>query len=537
MAGFKYAFSLSEGEVESARPPGTVVLIDHHLQRTTSGREVQEDTVVLNPQPSLDPADPLNWAPWRKTAMLVCVSAVPLVANFTSSSIASAFPVLATPLAFNPPVPITRLTQLISVNVLMQGASNFLWVPLANTFGRRPIMLISLLMLVFFSMWAGLAKDFSSLLAARFFMGFSNGPADTIAPDIIGEIYFVHQRGRAMAIYTVCLACGPLLGGIAGGYIVGGLGIAWIHWVNVILAAITLILCFLFQPETLFDRTATMGIAGNSSIDHSSETKPKVTELEEVAFTTDYRPYTFARSLKMNTYRGGVLQKFIAPFLTLRLPGVWLIMFWYAGLVGGVVTISAIGPTIVASPPYLWGHDAGLINVGALIGALVGLVFTYITVDRSIKQQAKHESHGLGEPETRLKTALPGLFLATAGLLVFGFCAANPSPKGWVGLQVGYGMVSFGLMQCPSVGFNYLIEAYNAISGDCFVAVTSCRAIIAFAWTFFVGTWVHDRGAAEPFGIFGMLMGLFALFTFPILIWGKRLRIATAKWLPAHADH
>lgn len=53
----------------------------------------------------------------------------------------------------------------------------------------------------------------------------------------------------------------------------------------------------------------------------------------------------------------------------------------------------------------------------------------------------------LGEPETRLKTALPGLFLATAGLLVFGFCAANPSPKGWVGLQVGYGMVSFGLMQ------------------------------------------------------------------------------------------
>lgn len=89
----------------------------------------------------------------------------------------------------------------------MQGASNFLWVPLANTFGRRPIMLISLLMLVFFSMWAGLAKDFSSLLAARFFMGFSNGPADTIAPDIIGEIYFVHQRGRAMVSTITSFIC------------------------------------------------------------------------------------------------------------------------------------------------------------------------------------------------------------------------------------------------------------------------------------------------------------------------------------------
>lgn len=93
-------------------------------------------------------------------------------------------------------------------------------------------------------------------------------------------------------------------------------------------------------------------------------------------------------------------------------------------------------------------------------------------------------------------------------------------------------MVSFGLMQAPSVGFNYLIESYSSISGDCFVAVTSARAIVAFAWTFFVGDWVHHSGTAEPFGIFGMLMGLFSLMTIPILIWGKRLRIWTAKWVP-----
>jgi hypothetical protein len=102
-----------------------------------------------------------------------------------------------------------------------------------------------------------------------------------------------------------------------------------------------------------------------------------------------------------------------------------------------------------------------------------------------------------------------------------------------VGLQVGLAMVSFGLMQAPSVGFNYIIESYGGLAGDCFVAVTCVRAIISFAWTFFVGTWVHDAGPAEPFGIFGMLMGVFALFTIPMLIWGKRLRIWTAKWVPA----
>lgn len=129
-------------------------------------------------------------------------------------------------------------------------------------------------------------------------------------------------------------------------------------------------------------------------------------------------------------------------------------------------------------------------------------------------------------------TALPALFIATAGALIFGFVAQNPSPTGWVGLQFGIGAVAFGLMQAPSVGFNYLIESYGSLAGDCFVAVTSIRAIISFAWTFFVGDWVHDSGPAEAFGIFGMLMGLFSLATIPMLFWGKRLRIWTAKWVP-----
>lgn len=145
---------------------------------------------------------------------------------------------------------------------------------------------------------------------------------------------------------------------------------------------------------------------------------------------------------------------------------------------------------------------------------------------------AKKDIHGFAEPESRLVTALPALFIATMGALVFGFVAAHPSPTGWVGLQFGYGMVAFGLMQAPSVGFNYLIEAYNSVAGDCFVAVTSTRAIVAFAWTFFVGDWVSHKGTAEPFGIFGMLMGIFGLMTIPMLIWGKRLRIWTAKWVP-----
>lgn len=81
-----------------------------------------------------------------------------------------------------------------------------------------------------------------------------------------------------------------------------------------------------------------------------------------------------------------------------------------------------------------------------------------------------------------------------------------------------------------------IMESYPLAAHDCFVMITCLRAIIGFAWTFFVGTWVESRGAAEPFGIFCMLMGIFGLLTAPIYYFGKRIRIATEKWFPSKME-
>jgi hypothetical protein len=62
--------------------------------------------------------------------------------------------------------------------------------------------------------------------------------------------------------------------------------------------------------------------------------------------------------------------------------------------------------------------------------------------------------------------------------------------------------------------------------------VTLLRAIISFSWTFFVAVWIGKAGPALPFGIFGMLMGVFSLLAIPLWWYGKRLRIATAQYLP-----
>lgn len=189
--------------------------------------------------------------------------------------------------------------------------------------------------------------------------------------------------------------------------------------------------------------------------------------IERVESRHQHEPFTFTRSLGFMKPKPGFLKRLVSPYLTLALPGTWMVMLLYAGLVGLIVTVSTLAPQILASPPYLWGANAGLINVGGLIGTVIGAAYTYLTADWLVKRSAKREVHGFSEPEKRLPLMFPALIISTAGPLAFGFCAQNASRLGWIGLEFGMGMISFGLMQVPSIGFNYIIESYGGWASDC----------------------------------------------------------------------
>jgi MFS family permease len=334
------------------------------------------------------------------------------------------------------------------------------------------------------SVWCGLTTSYNSLLAARIFQGLGGAASDTVAPALIGDLYFIHQRGRAMvsrlgcrihsdvwsplptsnyfqALYTILLCAGPIVGGIAGGYLAFLHGWRSIFWVSIALSGLCFVGVAIFVPETLSERTLPLaedlrpGSPSQTKEAHAthSETEP------EPAST--YKPHTFSSTLwfKPRNNNRTLLQHFTRPWRTLTLPGVWIVMLQYSGLVGGTVTISTVGPQILAMPPYLWKEKVGLINLGGLIGALLGYLYTHILSDRAMARGARKAAHrGTAEAEDRLPTLFLPLAIATGGFFVFGFCVQYPAPDRWVGLMFGFGMVAFGLMQVPSVGFNYVSD-------------------------------------------------------------------------------
>lgn len=64
------------------------------------------------------------------------------------------------------------------------------------------MLIAAMLITVLSSMWCGLATTFDSLLAARAVQGFGFGPADSLAANVVGEMYYVHERGRAMVCFS-----------------------------------------------------------------------------------------------------------------------------------------------------------------------------------------------------------------------------------------------------------------------------------------------------------------------------------------------
>ena len=76
--------------------------------------------------------------------------------------------------------------------------------PLANKFGRRPILLGTTLLAFVSALGSAYARNFTQLIVARVFNGFFP-VAFVLGASVVVDLFFFHQRGRAMGVFTVCV--------------------------------------------------------------------------------------------------------------------------------------------------------------------------------------------------------------------------------------------------------------------------------------------------------------------------------------------
>jgi MFS family permease len=96
-------------------------------------------------------------------------------------------------------VAISKVAYFFTTTALSQGVSNFLWVPLTNKFGRRPIYITSYAIYFVCCVWLIFDKSYGGFLAGRILIGVGAGAAETIAPVSIADVFFLHERGFVMS--------------------------------------------------------------------------------------------------------------------------------------------------------------------------------------------------------------------------------------------------------------------------------------------------------------------------------------------------
>ncbi|WEG09977.1 MFS transporter [Microbacterium horticulturae] len=142
---------------------------------------------------------------------------------------------------------------LFSVYLLAQAASVPVYAKLCDTFGRKPIMVLGILLFLAGSIAAALAWSMPALIVFRAVQGLGAGAITPVSMTIAGDIYTVRERATAQAylasVWAISSVAGPTLGGLFAQF----LSWRWIFWVNVPLSLLALFMLWRSYHES-FER-------------------------------------------------------------------------------------------------------------------------------------------------------------------------------------------------------------------------------------------------------------------------------------------
>ncbi|MBO0679115.1 MFS transporter [Mycolicibacterium sp. S2-37] len=120
---------------------------------------------------------------------------------------------------------------------------------LGDRFGPRNVYLVGLAVFTASSVWCGLSMSIDTLIAARIVQGIG---AALLAPQtfsIITRMFPAERRGVAMSLWGATAGAGMLIGPLAGGALVDGLGRQWIFLINIPIGVAGLALAVRLIPD------------------------------------------------------------------------------------------------------------------------------------------------------------------------------------------------------------------------------------------------------------------------------------------------
>lgn len=529
--------------------PGTVHLIDIQGDSRLKHRKDTRNDVVLIPQPTNDPDDPLNWSRVRKEYhfSILIVWSILVAASVNWSG-----PVWV-PLQLDLNTTIDDLNISAALCFAFLAIGCILLQPTAMKIGRRPVYIVGTFLNLVGCILGGLQKTIEVYYIVNILTGFGAAPVDSLVQISTTDIFFAHERGTRLSILAFALGAGSYMGPVAAGYITESQSWRWCFWYLVIFFAIILVLQAFTMEESIYRRPpqatlsqhqnlteieGSLALGGKEStagartiaVLPTSTFHPSELSSETSTFIGSRRTYLQRLALTHTKYANP------KPWWRLALYPFRLFLFpaiLWAAIMSGVQIcwlslLSVTQSELFSAPPYNFGIAAvGDTNIAAFVGGIFGMLWGGPLSDWWVVRQARG-NRGIMEPESRLWLLIvPGLINA-AGLLMYGL-GAYGGLHWMVSAGVGTAFIGFGIGSAGAICITYAIDAYPEIAAESMVLILFCRNVLGFAFTFAIQPWIDAQGGKGTTIVLAVIC-LIATMTFLILIrWGKSFRTKTAN--------
>ncbi|VUC30476.1 unnamed protein product [Clonostachys rosea] len=520
----------------SQQTSGTVRLFqstkgDDHTDDLQFVLDSDGNRILLVPQPSLvDPNDPLRWPAWKKWATFLNGVAYTFMGSVTGPIMAAGM----IPLSETFGESLQRLTYANGATLVCQGVGNIFWMPFVIKFGRRPVYLLSNILMGVACVWLGFASKatYTSFIIGRAFLGLFEAPIESIVPTTIADLFFLHERSSAISFYGLCVLGGNELGPLFSALIIQPLGMSWAFYIVAMFIALSCITMFFFMPETKYNGTRPDAWPAAEGIENVSKNS-EVLEVEDRGACSTASGASAAPTLSRRTFLSELrpwqamdpnisLRKvFLRPFILVSYPTVlWACLIYGLSLSWNVI-LGAVVAQLFAEPYGFDSRSQGLIFLSPFVGSLVG-AWLCGPPSESVANYLTRKNDGIREPEMRLPPIILSAFLTFTGALMAGLTYHYHTH--WAGPIIGFGVLSAGAQMGVSQSMSYAMDCHEDLSVELMVTVASLKSLIAWIWTWTINDWVDANGMLTVFMAIASINIVVQLTTIGMYMFGKRIR-------------
>ncbi|HEX6588142.1 MAG TPA: MDR family MFS transporter [Longimicrobiales bacterium] len=200
----------------------------------------------------------LSISPRDRTFTLVGVLTALLLAGIDHTIVSTAGPAIQADLH----IPASFYAWITTSYLVASTVVMPIYGKLSDIYGRKPILLIGVVLFLAGSAIGGLSPNTATLIAGRTVQGLGAASLFTSALAVIADLFPPQQRARYMGLLSATMGISSVIGPLVGGVVTDTLGWHWAFFINLPLGAVALWLITTRMPNFSVQRGARVDIAG-----------------------------------------------------------------------------------------------------------------------------------------------------------------------------------------------------------------------------------------------------------------------------------